>query len=208
MKTISEYLKLARKLKKMTIDDVSRETKIKKSFVGYIENEKWHLLPEYPVVQGFVKNMADVLDLNRNEAVALLRRDYPPRDLPVNPKPDVIKEFRWSPKLTFITGIAFIILLIFGYLGYQYNQFIQPPELVVTEPTENAFVSTNTLDVKGNTDPDVTVIVNNQPAFVNEEGQFSTEIEITNQTKEITVTATSRSGKETRTSVKIDVNFN
>src|SRR3989344_5479717 len=106
MRTIGSFLGKARKLKGLSIDDLSEETKIKKIFLYSIEAGQWHKLPEFQVVLGFVKSIASVLGLDREEAVALLRRDYPPQKVRVDPKPDISREFRWSPRLTFLLGIG------------------------------------------------------------------------------------------------------
>src|SRR3989344_7090733 len=108
MKTIGQAIKETRVKKNISFSKLAAITKIKKEFIQAIEKENWQLLPEYPVVTGFVKNIAQALGLNRKGIVALLRRDYPPKELTINPKPDVAREFVWSPKLTFFAGIALV----------------------------------------------------------------------------------------------------
>ena len=65
-------------------------------------------------------------------------------------------------------------------------------------PTESQVVFENQLTVLGTTDPSSTVIVNAQPALVEEDGDFSTTIVINKDTTVVEVVATSRAGKETR----------
>jgi cytoskeletal protein RodZ len=184
----------------MTLGDLSEKTKIRKEFLDAIEKEQWRALPEFSVVTGFVKSMADAVSLNRDQAVALLRRDYPPSEKNtglVTPKPDIPKEFRWSPRLTFLAGVGVIVLGIAGYLVLQYISFTRPPEVVVEAPQENEVVLTSELEVVGKTDPSTTVIVNTQPALVDENGEFHTIIEINESITKIEVKAVSRAGKET-----------
>ena len=197
MKTIGIFIKEARIKKRFSQEKIAKETKIKKKFIVSIEKEKWGGLPEYPVVVGFVKKISKYLRLDERQAVAFLRRDYPPRVLPVNPKPDVAKKFVWSPRLTFIIGIAVIAIAVLGYLGFQYSNFISPPKLVVDEPQEEQIIKQRNLIVSGRTDQDVTMKINNQPILVEEDGSFRAEIEIFEGTEEIVVKVVSRSGKET-----------
>ncbi|MCJ7805353.1 helix-turn-helix domain-containing protein [Patescibacteria group bacterium] len=197
MKTIGEAIKNARSKKRYSLAKVEDETKIKKEFVEAIENEKWEQLPEYPVLVGFVKNLSRFLGLEERSTVALLRRDYPPKKLSINPKPDVSSKFSWSPKLTFFVGIAVVLVAIFGYLAFQYYKFITPPRLSVNEPQQNEVVKVRDFKVFGTTDPDATVRVNNQPALVNDDGSFTVDIAIYEGTNEIVISATSRSGKTT-----------
>lgn len=197
MKTIGKTLKLARQKKKLTLSDLEKITKIKSSFIESIEKENWKGLPEYPVVVGFVKSLARSLKINQKKAVALLRRDYPPQSLNLNPKPDVSDKFVWSPRLTFILGTTVTFLVIVSYLVFQYINFISPPKLDVFVPSEGQVFSESEVRVEGVTDSQATITVNNQPALVDEEGKFEVEIDINQTSSTIEVVAKSRAGKET-----------
>ena len=207
MKSIGDYLKEARIRKKYSKVKVEAETKIKEEFIEAIEDENWKLLPEFPVVVGFIKSIAQILGLNQNQVLAFLRRDYPPKKVNINPKPDLISKFSWSPKLTFFAVIIFILLSVFTYLGYQYFNFIRPPNLQVIFPKEGQIVTTNEVKVSGKTTSEAVVKVNNQPVLVDEDGNFSATIDIFAGTGEIEVKAISRSGKESTITRKIKPEF-
>ncbi|PIP57517.1 transcriptional regulator, partial [Candidatus Woesebacteria bacterium CG22_combo_CG10-13_8_21_14_all_39_10] len=64
MRTIGEILKSARIKKRYSLKKVERETKIKKEFVEAIESGDWTVLPDFPVVLGFVKNLASFLEVD------------------------------------------------------------------------------------------------------------------------------------------------
>ncbi len=197
MVTVGQTLKNARESRGLKLEDVEEKTKIKKEFLNAIEKEDWNDLPEFPVVSGFVKNIASSVGVDTQKATALLRRDYPPKEIPLNPKkpPEIRQKFSWSPKLTFLTGTLSIALLVGGYLLVQYKEFSSPPELELYTPLEGIAVKKETR-VSGKTDPDTTVIVNNQPVILNEEGRFEVDIKL-GEAQEIVVKAVSRSGKET-----------
>lgn len=198
MRTIGDILKSARIKKRYSLKKVERETKIKKGFVDAIERGDWVALPELPVVAGFVKNLASFLGVDVKTAYATLKRDYLPKGLSINPKPDVGGKFTWTPKYTFLVGILIIILALFGYLGFQFVKFNSPPALEVTKPSENFVATSNKVDVSGRTDSDAVVKINNQLVLVDDDGTFDGEIEVFEGTKEITIIATSRSGKQTK----------
>ena len=203
MRTIGEIIKDARVKKKYSLNKLEFVTKIKKGYLEALEKENWVTLPEYPVIQGFVRNVASSLKLDKRQIAALLRRDYPPKALRINPKPDIAEKFIWSPKMTFVTGVAIVAILVLGYLGLQYFSFISPPELTLEGPKEEEVVKEREVKVFGVTDPEAVVTVNNQPALISEDGRFSVTIEIFEGTEEIVVIAKSRSGKETKISRKI-----
>jgi transcriptional regulator with XRE-family HTH domain len=197
MKSIGEVLKEKRVRRKYSRQKLERLTKIKKSFIEAIEKEEWQKLPELPVVTGFVKNIAQSLNIDRNNAVALLRRDYPPKKVAISPKPDVAQKFIWSPKLTFFVGLFVCLVVIMSYLVFQYVNFTNPPKLEVLSPKEGQEIVTENLAVVGMTDPEATIVVNNQPVLVDGNGSFKAEIEIFEGTEEVVIVARSRSGKET-----------
>lgn len=197
MKTIGNLIREYRIKKHYSFVKLEEETKIKKEFIQAVEKQDWSVLPEYPVVVGFVKNIANALNLDSKEAVAFLRRDYPPKSLRINPKPDLSNKLLWTPKKTFILSVCLIALFVITYLVIQYINFIKPPFLQVDSPKEGSSVSQSTIWVQGKTDPESTILVNNQPVIVDDKGYFSTQIEIFQGTKDIIVIAKSRSGKET-----------
>ncbi len=196
MKTIGKDLKEARVRKKYSRVKLERETKIKKEYIEAIEKEDWQKLPEYPVVAGFVRSIAGVLKIERRQALARLRRDYPPKVLRINPKPDVSEKFTWSPRLTFISGVIGVSLIVLTYIGFQYVGFISPPPLEVSTPLEGVIVKERAIEVFGKTDPEAIVRINNQPVLVEDNGEFKAEIDIYEGTYEIEIKAISRSGKE------------
>ena len=205
MVTVGEILKEARLKKKLSLSNLEKETKIKKEFIDLIENNSWDKLPDYPVVSGFVKNLADFLDISAETTNAILRRDYLPKKLHINPKPDIGSKFYWSPKLTFVTSISLLTLLVLSYLGFEYLKFIKPPELEIYNPKNNEIVLENKIKIIGKTTTDVILTVNNQPILLDQEGNFQTEIEITKDTRNLLFKAISRSGKITEKKVEINV---
>jgi len=203
MKTIGKLLKDSRTAKNLSKSHLEKETKIKKDFIVSLESEEWEKLPDYPVVQGFVRSISQILEIDTERAVATLRRDYPPKTLSINPKPDISSRFRWNPKLTFIVGVLLVSFSILGYLGFQYASFRNPPKLLIKTPQENQEIYSNIVLVEGMTDTDSVLTVNNQSVLVSQNGDFSVELEITKDTKELIARTKSRSGKETTIHRKI-----
>lgn len=197
MKTIGQFLKEARTAGNISLTEIEEKTKIRRAFLEALENEQWERLPELPVTLGFVRSVADSLGIDSSHAAALLRRDYPPKSLEINPKPDVTEKFSWNPRLTFFVGIAVSLLAVGLYLLFQYRNFVSPPKLVVETPRDQEVITQMTVGVAGQTDPDVSVSVNDQPALIDEFGNFYTEISINKETSTIEIKAKSRSGRET-----------
>jgi cytoskeletal protein RodZ len=203
MKTIGQILQKERVDKEMTLGDLEKITKIRASFIELIEEEKWEQLPPFPTVLGFVKSISWAVGLDRKMAVAVLKRDYPPQKLKISPKPDVKNKVLWSPKLTFLLGVTFVLMCLFGYLGYQYYKFVSPPRLRVESPKEEQIIVGDSVNVFGSTDSDAKIEVNDQPVTVSDDGKFSVSLSVAPETREVIVKASSRSGKSTTVSRKI-----
>lgn len=208
MRTVGELLKNARRKKGYSFGKIEEETKIKIKYLKALEKEEWASLPDFSVVVGFVKNVAGSLGVDQKQAVALLRRDYPVKKGMINPRPDALREFRWSPKLTFFVGVVGVFLLVAGYLAFQYYRFLSPPELLVEVPSEGMVVGRRELKVSGDVDGDAIVRVNNQPALVEDDGSFSAEIELVEGENEVVVRAVSRSGREVEIRRQVEVVYN
>lgn len=203
MKTFGQVIRESRLEKHFTLDDLETATKIRRSFLVAIEKENWSILPEYPVVQGFVRSIGHALDVDENKLVAFLRRDYPPQQLPVNPKPDIKKKVEWNPRHSFLAGVLLVLLVVVGYLVYQYSVFVSPPNLVVENPPNNFQTQELKVTVSGKTSSDATVSVNSQPFVVESDGKFLGSIEVTPETSTIEIVATSRAGRATTITRKI-----
>lgn len=206
MRTIGKYLKEIRLKKRISLSNLENEIKVKKNFIQAIEEEEWQKLPDYPVVVGFVKSIANCLQLNPKATASLLKRDYLPKSLKGSPDPEVNNRFFWNPKRTFFVGVGIIIVLILGYLIYQYFQFISPPKLEMLSPKENQIVIGKKVRVSGRTNTDAKITINNQPVIVDQNGFFEEEIAVVKETQELVIKAISRSGKETvlRRDVKVE----
>lgn len=216
MKTVGDLIQEARFNKGYSRQKLGEVTHIRASFITAIEKADWESLPEFAVTLGFVKSISHFLDIPENQATSIFKRDYPPKlkgsfDLAADDKrngprtKEIGKKFRWGPRLTFATLVIVIILVVLGYLGFQYRKFNLPPSLSISEPTQNETVTNYILEVKGKTDSDAVILVNDQPVTTDNSGFFSTAVQVDNNTTQIKVIAKSRSGKVTTISRTIKV---
>lgn len=199
MKTVGEILKSARKKKGIKRSKLAKKTKIDQKYINALEKNDYSNLPEAAFVKGFIKNYAQAVDLNPAQVLAVFRRDYDqnvqgkviPRELTPS---NVSRRVLWSPKTTIIASIAIVGVGLAAYFIYQYRLLIAAPDLEITSPQEQEQV-TATVTVRGVTDPQATVKINNEQALVDSDGEFSLAIVLPEGTRSITVQATSRSGK-------------
>ncbi len=207
MRKVSDILKQAREEKKLDLDAVSKETNIKGEFLEAIEEGRFQTLPSESYALGFVKTYAKHLGINPQSIVPLFRREYKSRHVPIVP------EFRKSQhkfnKKFFLNSRSFLLLsmalIILGYILFQYNSVIFPPNISVQRPQENQEISGNIVEVEGKTDPYATVLIDGDEAYVDLSGEFKKSIFVFSGDKKIEVVAKNRFGKESRRAINIKV---
>lgn len=192
----------------LTLDEIAEKTKIRPEFLTAIEKGEYEKLPSSSYAQGFVRNYASFLGLSQKEILPLFRREF-----------DEKKAFKVLPdgltqssgfSLTrariqqsfFIVALAGIALL--GYLGFQYRSMFFSPMLTVYSPKQNAQTK-DEITVSGKTDPNATILINNEPVLLNTNGEFTKNLTLFPGKTSITLKAKNRFGKETILERNIDV---
>jgi len=207
MRKISEMLQDARIERKLTLADVVKAIKIKKEFLMAIEDGRYHDLPSESYALGFVKNYAAYVGIDKTKAAALFRREYEGQQgklIPTFKSQDkkITRKLIFSPRgLLVLVGV----LLIVGYILYQYSSFFFGPELEVVKPQPGFVVNENIVEVEGKTDPYASVLVNGDEVYVKLDGSFRKTLYLFEGDRQISVTAKSRNGKETRKVVNVSV---
>ncbi len=207
MRKISEMLQDARIEKNLSIADVVKAIRVKKEFLIAIENGYYHELPSESYALGFVKNYASFVGIDKVKAAALFRREYEGQQTKLIPTfksqdKKIRRKLFFSPRSLLI----FIgILLVIGYILYQYSSFLFGPKLQVAKPTDNQVVNENIVEVEGTTDPYASILVNNDEVYVKLDGTFKKTLYLFEGNRQITVVAKSRNGKETRKVVNVIV---
>ena len=200
MTTVGEILANARIHKKIDLEQVEKATRILQKFLVALEKNEFSKLPPGTFTKGFIKNYAAYLGLPIEETMAFYRRQ-------VNEEKSLILPIKNSdiPKpsgpLSSISatgaGVLFLIALFFGYLIYSYFRFAGAPTLTVVSPIKNAVVHEDQIEVTGKTNPDATIVINNQSVGVNENGSFDTKISLTPGLNTVTIVASNKFKRQT-----------
>ena len=200
MKTVGQTLKDTREAKLYTLEDVEKNTKIRVGLLEALEGDDYVKLPPATFIQGFIKNYSKFLGLDSEKMLALFRRDYeakkhPPRVMESFKSPLEHKKFRLTSAKVLGGVVALIVLIFFGYLWFEYHQYVGAPMLEVVTPVDQESVDIPQVTVEGKTEPEVKVEVNNQEIGIEEDGTFREEIKLSSSTNRITITATSKFGR-------------
>lgn len=194
-----QKLREQRITKGLTIEEVSKKTKIRASYLLAIEKGEYQKLPASTYIQGFVRNYAKCLELNEQEILALFRREFDeektfavlPEGLAKEDFP--IKRIRLADTAKIIILLAIILL---GYILFQYRYAIISPPLEVLAPTEGAVISSRTITVSGKTNSNAIVFVNNDNVSLDSDGNFKKSINVFPGKTTIRIKAINYFGKE------------
>lgn len=196
MKTVGQILKNTRLEKKITLKQAAAATKIREEFLKSLEEDDFSKLPSY-VAQGFLKNYAQFLGISPKLILAIFRRDFVQKETKQNWE-KAKRGLYWSPR---ITVILVSILVFFGlsfWLGYQYFSLKKPPFLEIISPVEGEKVFGEKIEVRGRTQKDALLTINDLPVALSSQGDFSYQLDLFLGENKIVIVAKNREGKETK----------
>lgn len=165
-----------RKRKNLTLEEISKATKIREEFLGAIEKGDFKALPSSAYAYGFVRNYAKFLGLPVEKSLALFRREFDEKKnievLPKgfsNPREYSAPRFRIGKSMILVCLIFFAVV---AFLIFQYRAAIFNPGLSVEYPLENQTVNSVNIEVRGKTDPNSTLSIDNKDVSVESDGTF------------------------------------
>lgn len=204
MKTrrVGEVLQAERQAHDVSLESLAAQTRIKVTLLKALENNEFDALPAAVFVKGYIRAYARVLGFDERPVIALLRRDFKESARGhLIPREFLKLSHRRQPWLTpfrlVAAGLSLAAVVVLGYVGFQMRALSQPPLLVVTQPTESAVVAPK-VTVRGMTQPENMVWVQDQPVALKSDGSFTTEVVLpTEGLATIKVVTSDRKGKQT-----------
>jgi cytoskeletal protein RodZ len=196
MQTSGDLLLQKRLEKELTLEGVAQKLKVKQEYLQAIEQGDYQQLPNTTTTKGILRNYAKILYLNPDTIVAMFRRDYAE-----NEKGDIIPRGSLNPVLhkpRLISAnsvfIALGIIAFVGYISFQLLSLRSLPKLELISP-QSGEVYVDRVYVRGTTDKDATITINNQKILVDDQGNFSLELAFPAGTHAILIKAEGRNSK-------------
>jgi len=213
--TLGEQLKNLRSEGRVSLNEVSRETKIPVKYIEMIEEGRYNELPPDVYVKGFLKAYAEFLGVDSNKTISMYQRE---KDIETNlngggKKPSSFAKktkpsrFVITPRIIVATLIAIVVIGGFSYLYSQVGRFAAVPRLVITSPAIDETVSGNSISISGFTDEDAKLTINSQPILVSDKGEFKEDILLQSGVNAITVSAMNRFNKTISKTVNIKSDY-
>lgn len=207
MKTVNVVIRDERLRQGLSIAQVEKKTKIKKKFLEAIEAGDYKSLPSESYAVGFVKNYAKYLNLDDYKIGKMFRREFEYEHQKIIPNftnkqmPFFIRIFS-NPKFLLV---ILLLILIGGYLIFQYSSYFFPPKLSVVKPLENQKMEGNIVEIEGKTDPYATVRINDDDTYINLDGSFKKTLYLFSGKREIKIISENRYGKKTEKIITVEI---
>jgi hypothetical protein len=91
-----------------------------------------------------------------------------------------VKEVKWSkilnPRFLKRAAVGLAVLIFLGYLAWEINNIVSPPNIVIMQPANNSRTTVNNIDIVGQTESEVRLMINNELIMLDEQGNFSKNI--------------------------------
>lgn len=212
--TLGEKLKKLRSENRISLNEISKHTKIQAKYLEYLESGEYDKLPADVYVKGFLRSYASYLGVTENNLIKLYERE---RGIQKNIKKDDKKEklaepirfsnFTITPKKIIVSVIVLLVLGSFFYIYSELDSFVSTPRLVILSPIDGMIIEENSVYIKGETEKGTEVFINDQPTLVNDDGEFNEKVGLQEGFNTISVKVKNRFDKEITQTITIQANY-
>jgi len=195
--TFGEKLKKIREEAGLTKQKVAQLLNIQINYLERIEDGRIEKLPADVYTKGFLRKYAKILSINSEELITeydketKISRSFDKKQYFALPSIRV-NSFTLPLKTLGIILVVSFFILTCGYLFYQLNILISPPKLIILEPLDNVVADQATTVVKGQTELGVQLTINGQQTYINKDGSFEQEINLSQGLNLIKIKAVNR----------------
>jgi len=181
--TLGHRLRQLRQEARLSLDDLARELKVASKYLAAIEDGRYQDLPGQVYARSFVRLYVARFGLNEAAAMERFDQEYAltqaarPSVRPLL-APRAKTDLSWWWRHLRLLFAVLIVLLAASYFGWQIISLYIPPDLLVIQPPTDMTTKEATITVSGQTDPGARVSINNQTIEVQENGQFSEQVDL------------------------------
>jgi len=178
MKTTGEIFFSQRHLKKLSLVKIARDLRIKKEYLEALEAGDWQNLPEPAFVRGFIKSYAQYLSLDADHTLAIFRREFDERKYPQKSSYRKQKRLMFTPNKFVNLALIIAVMIFIIYLAIGYTSLLSSPKLEVFAPPDDLTTQVPYVVVSGQVEKDAAVAIEGQIVPVDENGNFSYQLEL------------------------------
>lgn len=198
-KRVCYRLKEAREKSGLSLDFVCKKMKMSKKWVEALEECRFDDIPFADIYRkNLIRNYCKTLGLPAQQYLD----QYESEEIAPDETQTSNYEQKYSkqriinvPSIVKTGIVAFVALLILGYIGFEVRNILRPPKLFLTTPIEGDIVYSSPVQVKGFTEKEARVFLNGQEIQTDIEGNFFHEVDLKEGLNTIIVGAEKKHGK-------------
>ncbi|MCX6725843.1 MAG: helix-turn-helix domain-containing protein [Candidatus Shapirobacteria bacterium] len=203
MKTVGQILQKNRIDKKISLEQVAFQTKIRKDILIALEADEFQRISSIASIKGLLKSYAEFLDLSSEQILAIFRRDFSRKEKKkIIPsgflKPIGKRQINLTPKITMVITIIFFFLILAGWLSYQYLSLVRAPFLKINYPMDKIQVKEKTIEIYGQADVDSLVTVNMETVLLSPQGEFHYQVTLFPGENDLVIEAANKNGRKNK----------
>ncbi|OGE77778.1 MAG: hypothetical protein A2751_01850 [Candidatus Doudnabacteria bacterium RIFCSPHIGHO2_01_FULL_46_14] len=200
IQTLSEQLVALRNHLGVSVQEISKVSKIPPKYLEALEQGDYASLPSPVYVKGFLKMLSRIYRASEANLAALYDAEKILNDN-IKTKPEKLRNplssFVFSPRTVALGGLAIAGIASLSYLYFQISSVKKPPRLEVFSPQQSGPLETSLITVAGKTEAGAAVFLNNQPVVVDVSGEFRENLSLAPGTNQLVIKAVSKFEKET-----------
>jgi cytoskeletal protein RodZ len=212
--TLGEKLRKLRNDFRMSLQDVSKATRIQVKYLEFLENGEYSKLPADVYVRGFLRSYARYLNVDEQALIKLYERECNIRENLGQETTKKPSSYESTPASFVITSRSLIMTLIvllvggsFLYLYREFKSFAAEPLLVVLAPENGAVIEGNEVTVSGKTDKGAELTINGQVVYVGDDGSFGDKLVLQPGVNAITLRTMNRFQKEKTAMLSVEARY-
>lgn len=204
--TLGERLAKLRISQKFNVEKLSKKIKIRQDYIRALESGDYQSLPTKVYTRGFISAYARYFNVSEEKLLKLFDREYQIyKNIHKKDEPPVeeITRLPALPKIvltskTIIAIASFLIIILAGsYLYFGFKQFVSAPWLRIEEPAKEVTTKEQEITIRGSTQNDAQVFINDQLIKVDLDGSFTDQVGLSPGLNKITIKSINKFDKET-----------
>jgi len=200
--TLAEYLLHCRTRLHYSLLEAAKFARVQPKFLSALEESRYVALPSPVYVRGFLRSLAELYGISSQN---LLDQYEHEQQIAANvklgsavaTKEVSVPRFILSPRTLILLGLCTLGLLSLSYLYFQISSLSRAPRLEVYSPEADGTVADANILVRGKTEPDATVYLNNQAIVTDVNGEFRENLNLGPGTNQLQIRSVNKFGKET-----------
>jgi cytoskeletal protein RodZ len=194
--TLGQVFKRYRETEGIKIEKVEKDTRISKRMLLLIEKDDYQRLSDDLYTKNIIKTYAKYLSLDFNKLLNLYAAGQ--KNFSTGKAEIALPEktrIYLTPQRVRIIIIIIIVLALTAYLGLQIQNIYEPPRLFVSQPDKNIITEQSFIEIKGQTEKEARVYINEKEVFLDPQGEFKATLDLQKGLNLIKISAVKKTGR-------------